>query len=379
MKYIVAICRFLVGVLFIISGLIKANDPLGFSYKLGEYFTVFGMEFLQPMALTFSVAITVFEILCGVAVLIGSRMRLFAWLLLLMIIFFTFLTFYSAYFNKVTDCGCFGDALHLKPWESFTKDIILLILILPIFVWRNKIEPLMSAKMDNISIASATALSFIFNMFCIWHLPVIDFRPYKIGTNLPEKMAIPDGAPVDVYETMLVYKNKKTGDKKEFTTAQYSKATYLWEDTLTWAWDTTINKLIKEGYKPAIHDFNITNNDGENVTDAILKKAGYTLLIVNYNINKSDAKHQPQINNLVAALDKEKIPVIGLTGSAHDDTEKYRHEVQAMYPYYTTDETALKTMVRSNPGLILLKQGVVVKMWHHNDTPTIEELKTTMK
>jgi uncharacterized membrane protein YphA (DoxX/SURF4 family) len=124
MKYLVIFSRFIVGVLFIISGLIKANDPLGFSYKLEEYFAVFGWDFFKPMALSLSVAITVFEIICGVAVLIGSRMRLFAWLLLLMILFFTFLTFYSAYFNKVTDCGCFGDALHLTPWQSFSKDII---------------------------------------------------------------------------------------------------------------------------------------------------------------------------------------------------------------------------------------------------------------
>ncbi|MEI6523595.1 MAG: DoxX family protein, partial [Bacteroidota bacterium] len=159
MKYIVAICRILVGVLFIISGLIKANDPIGFSYKLQEYFEVFGMEFFVPFALTLSVLITVFEIVCGVATLIGSRMKLFSWLLLLMIIFFTFLTFYSAYFNKVTDCGCFGDALHLTPWQSFTKDIVLLVWILPIFLWRNKIQPLFSSKLDNGLIIASTIIS----------------------------------------------------------------------------------------------------------------------------------------------------------------------------------------------------------------------------
>ena len=164
MKYIVTICRILVGVLFIISGLIKANDPIGFSYKLQEYFEVFGMEFFVPFALTLSVLITVFEIVCGIATLIGSTMKLFSWLLLLMIIFFTFLTFYSAYFNKVTDCGCFGDALHLTPWQSFTKDIVLLVWILPIFLWRNKIQPLFSSKLDNGLIIASTIISFWFNI-----------------------------------------------------------------------------------------------------------------------------------------------------------------------------------------------------------------------
>jgi hypothetical protein len=320
-----------------------------------------------------SVSITVFEIICGVAVLLGSRMKLFAWLLMLMIVFFTFLTFYSAYFNKVTDCGCFGDALHLTPWQSFSKDVILFIFILPIFIKRKEIEPMLSAKADNISIGVSTALSLWFNINCIQHLPMIDFRPYKIGTNLPKDMTVPEGSPIDEYETKLVYKNKKTGDKKEFTTAEYAKASYLWEDTLTWAWDTTMTKLIKEGYKPKIHDFAITDNDGNNITDAVLKKPGYTLLIINYNITKSSKEHQPEINQLVAECDKNKIPVIGLTASVAEK-EAFRHEVQAMYPYYTTDETALKTVVRSNPGLVLLKEGVVVNMWHHNDVPKFSSL-----
>jgi uncharacterized membrane protein YphA (DoxX/SURF4 family) len=368
MKYLVNICRLLVGVLFIISGLIKANDPLGFSYKLEEYFTVFGLDFFKPFALALSVVITVFEIVCGVAVLIGSRMRLFAWLLMLMIVFFTFLTFYSAYFNKVTDCGCFGDALHLTPWQSFTKDVVLFVLILPIFLWRNKVQSIVSMKMDNIMMLAATALSLWFNIACINHLPVIDFRPYKIGTDIVKDMAIPEGAPVDEYETKLVYLNKKTGEKKEFTTAEYTKASYLWEDTLTWAWDTTLTKLIKEGFKPKINDFDITDDDGNKITDAVLKKAGYTLLIVNYNVSKSDKSHQAEINELVAECDKNKIPVVGLTASV-SEKEAYRHVVQAAYPYYTTDETALKTMVRSNPGLVLMKDGVVKNMWHHNDVP----------
>jgi uncharacterized membrane protein YphA (DoxX/SURF4 family) len=368
MKYLVNICRLLVGVLFIISGLIKANDPLGFSYKLEEYFSVFGWDFFKPMALFMSVAITVFEIICGVAVLVGSRMKLYAWLLMLMIVFFTFLTFYSAYFNKVTDCGCFGDALHLTPWQSFSKDIILFILILPIFLWRSKIQPLFSVKMDNIVMLAATALSLWFNMFCINHLPVIDFRPYKIGTNIVQDMAIPEGAPVDEYETKLVYLNKKTGEKKEFTTAEYTKASYLWEDTLTWAWDTTISNLVKEGFKPKIHDFSIADDDGNKITDEVLKKPGYTLFVVNYNIAKSDKSHQSEINKLVSECDKNKIPVIGLTASVAEK-EAFRHEVQAAYPYYTCDETALKTMVRSNPGLVLMKDGVVQNMWHHNDVP----------
>jgi uncharacterized membrane protein YphA (DoxX/SURF4 family) len=369
MKYIVAICRILVGVLFIISGLIKANDPIGFSYKLQEYFEVFGMEFFVPFALTLSVLITVFEIVCGVATLIGSRMKLFSWLLLLMIIFFTFLTFYSAYFNKVTDCGCFGDALHLTPWQSFTKDIVLLVWILPIFLWRNKIQPLFSSKLDNGLIIASTIISIWFNINCIMHLPAIDFRPYKVGTDIAKAMEIPEGAQLDVTETVLYY--QKDGVTKEFTTKNYP-----WQDTL-WKWVKTENKVIVEGYKPPIHDFTINTPEGENITDSILRTPGFTFMLVAYDIKKTDVDVLKEVNNFQAECEKNKIPFFGISGSIGKDIEDFRHQNQCMYPFYSCDGTALKTIIRSNPGLVLLEKGVVKGMWHHNDFPDFKDLNKT--
>ena len=176
MKYIVILCRILVGVLFIISGFIKANDTLGFSYKLDEYFLVFGTPFFSNISVALAQFICVIEIVLGFATLAGWRMNIVAWLLLLMIIFFTFLTFYSAYFDVVKDCGCFGDALHLKPWQSFGKDIALLILILPIFLWRNKIQPLFSVKFARMSVLVSLAASCLFTYCTYAHLPYIDFQ-----------------------------------------------------------------------------------------------------------------------------------------------------------------------------------------------------------
>ncbi|MFN4852863.1 MAG: BT_3928 family protein [Bacteroidota bacterium] len=374
MRILITICRYFIGILFIISGLIKANDPVGFSYKLKEYFDVFGWTFFSPMALSLSVFITVFEIACGVATLISYRMRLVTWLLMLMIVFFTFLTFYSAYFNKVTDCGCFGDALHLTPWQSFGKDLVLFVFILPLFILRNRIPGMLSEKISHPLMLLATLLSLWFNIYCINHLPVIDFRPYKIGTDIKKARAIPPGAPQDVFESRVVYLNKKTGEKKEFTAQELGKASYLWEDTATWKWDTTINKLISEGYKPPIHDFTISNPDGNDITDSILSTPGFTFLLVAYDINKSDKEVQPKVNALVAACDKARIPFVGLSASAGGVVDKFRHENQSMFPYYFVDETALKTMIRSNPGLILLNQGVVKAMWHYNDFPGAEEI-----
>lgn len=374
MKFLTWFSRIFVGVLFIISGLIKANDPIGFSIKLDEYFTVFGMEFLKPMSVFLSMFICVFEVACGVATLTGSKIRQTSWALLLMIVFFTFLTFYSAYFNKVTDCGCFGDALKLTPWQSFNKDLILLVFILIIFIRRDKITSMLSPKGDWIAIGLAFGLSTWFTVYCYNHLPIKDFRPYAVGKNLIKQMEVPPGAQQDVFETKLVYKNLKSGDKKEFSQEEYMKLK-IWEDTLTWAWDTTLSKLIVEGYKPPIHDFKIMSIDGStDVTMDVLNNPEYNFLLVAYNITKANTAAQPKINELANAVQKKGINFIGLTASPYSLVDPFRHENQNMFDYYTVDETALKTMIRSNPGLILLKGGTVIDMWHYNDIPSFEEV-----
>lgn len=360
------ICRILVGALFIVSGLIKANDPLGFSYKLSEYFTVFGMEFLKPASLSLSVVLTVVEIVCGLGTLLGIRMRLISWLLLLMIVFFTFLTFYSAYFNKVTDCGCFGDALHLKPWQSFQKDVWLTLLIIPIFWNRNRIEPLLAGRRGDYTMLLGLAFSFWVNIYAIRHLPFVDFRPYKVGTNLVTDTQLPPGAKQDVFETILYY--EKDGVTKPFTTK-----TYPWQDS-TWKWVKTENKLIQEGDKPKIHDFSITSAEGENLTNQVLE-APYALLVVAYDLTQASKDPQKQLSDLALEAEKNKVLFMGLTATPPQQADRFRHEVQAMYPYHFCDETALKTMIRSNPGLMLLEKGVVKAMWAWRDLPTWAELR----
>ncbi len=373
MRILTTICRILVGALFIVSGLIKANDPLGFSYKLTEYFEVFGMPWLKGAALLLAMSICIFEVVCGVLMLTGTKMKLFSWLILLMILFFTFLTFYSAYFNKVTDCGCFGDALKgifgrsLTPWESFTKDIVLLILIIPIFISRNRIHSIFSPTGDIITIVIATLLSTWFTVNCYRHLPWIDFRPYAKGKSIPEGMMLPPNAKRDSVQMVFIY--SKDGKQVEFTEKEVMTvdSTYTFVDRK--------DKIIRQGDKAPIHDFSITNPDGEDITQQILTRPGYTFLLVCYNINKTDRDVQPAINEFVAASRKDSLGFYGLTGSATQDVDNFRHDVGAMYDYCTTDETTLRTMIRSNPGLMLLKNGVVIDMWHSNDLPTYEEFK----
>ncbi len=371
MKYIVILCRILVGVLFIISGFIKANDTLGFSYKLDEYFMVFGIPFMSAVSVALAQFICVLEIVLGFATLVGWRMNMVTWLLLLMIVFFTFLTFYSAYFDVVKDCGCFGDALHLKPWESFGKDIALLVLILPIFMWRNKIQPLISLKFARITVYASVVASVLFTYKTYAHLPYIDFRPYAIGNNIQQGMTLPPGAVTDSVVIMFKYKDKKDGTIKEFTVDG------LPENLDDYEYVDRIDKIVREGDKPKIHDFAIVDAAGSDYTEDFLTNPNYSFMLVAYDLKKTNSGVQKKINELVAQCDKNKIQFFGITSTAPNETDLFRHENQNMFDYYFCDGTALKTIVRSNPGLLLLKKGTVINMWHHNDFPTWDEVNAT--
>ncbi|CAN5502312.1 DoxX family protein [soil metagenome] len=366
MKFITAISRILVGVLFIISGLIKANDPLGFSYKLDEYFTVFNIPWLSAISVGLAMFICIIEVGLGVAVLVGYRMVLVSWLLLLMILFFTFLTFYSAYFDVVKDCGCFGDALHLKPWESFGKDIFLLFFILILFTQRKKIHALFSEKFSAIMSYAGLIICTVFTYHCYAHLPVKDFRPYAIGKNITEGMTLPPGALTDSVVMVFIY--EKGGVKKELAPDQLSQI------DSTWKFVDRIDKVMREGDKPHIHDFAIKDAEDNDYTADLLSREDYVFMLVAYDLTESNLKIQDKVNELVKDCQAKDIEFFGMTSTVPAETDKFRHQYQNMFPYYFCDATALKTIIRSNPGLVLLKKGTVVAMWHHNDFPTWEEV-----
>lgn len=505
MKLLTDICRVLVGTIFIISGLIKANDPLGFSYKLEEYFTVFKLtdsiadtsytirdmtseeveamfagkgklspvtydgkpiqitdstsrdeffyvnepvvsyssverknffnsacDFFHDYALWLSIFICIFEIVIGVAAILGYFMRFTTWMLMLMILFFTFLTFYSAYYNKVTDCGCFGDALKLEPWESFYKDIILLVLILPLFIRNRVIDGMQWTKSElgivvgSILIGSVISLfvfdwyfpalfifvtlsvrwsmeafrqspyktriitlvfSFIFSgaftIYCLEHLPVKDYRPWKPGTSIPSKMI----AEPEVAKVFMVYKDKKTGKETEYLAVNVVDGKTV--NDFSWMSDTLFSEknefvrqrkeIIKPFKEAPIHDFTLDNTEtGEPYAETFIYKPGYKFMLVAYDLKKTDINVQKEVNALAEAAQKEGIEFIGAT-SSKSEVEAFRHEHQNAFPYYINDATSLKTIIRSNPGLVLLKDTMVVGMWHHNDFPTIEEARKKMK
>lgn len=356
--------RLFVGVLFIISGLIKLNDPVGFSYKLAEYFSepVFNMPFLEPLALGLAIFLVILEVVLGVMLLVGYKAKTTIWALLLLIVFFTFLTFYSAYFDVVKDCGCFGDALHLTPWQSFTKDVVLLFFILILFINQKLVKPLFSNTVTNaITIVSVT-LSAIMAYWVLNHNPIKDFRPYKVGTNIEKGMEIPEGAPKSVVEMVFIY--KVNGVDKEFTEKDLMNipegATFV----------DRKDKVITEGYVPPIHDFTMTKDDSD--YKAELLKLPKLLIFVTYDLALSNPDGMKKLAKVTADAKAKGYKVIAMTASGAEEIAKAKKEYNLDLDFYFCDATALKTVERANPSIVVLHNGTVVQKVHYND---VDDLK----
>jgi uncharacterized membrane protein YphA (DoxX/SURF4 family) len=363
MKYLVQLSRVFVGTLFIISGFIKLNDPLGFSYKLVEYFgaDVLNLEFLIPYALGISVFVVVFEVVLGVFLLIGYKIKFTIWSLLAMIVFFTFLTFYSAYFDKVKDCGCFGDALKLTPWESFTKDVVLLVLILVLVLGIKYIKPLFSQLPNTIIALFAFIVSLWFGYHVLMHLPAIDFRAYKIGNNLQEQMIIPEDAAKPITEYTWTF--NVNGEEQTFVTdGSYPNVDgeYIGVET----------KLIDEGYIPPIQDFSIESNDEDLTADFLNEE--HLIIVAMYSIANAESDGVVKLKAFTDEAIKKGYTVIGLTSSGEEDKENITSQYKLNFDFYLCDEKVIKTIVRANPGIVVLNKGTVTQKAHWNDIGDIQ-------
>ncbi|MCP4976162.1 MAG: DoxX family protein [Maribacter sp.] len=358
MKYLVAFSRIFVGVLFIISGFIKLNDPVGFSFKLEEYFSqgVLDLPFLMPYALAISLFVVIFEVLLGVMLLIGFRAKFTLWSLLLMIVFFTFLTFYSAYFNKVTDCGCFGDAVKLTPWESFSKDVVLLVFIIILFIGRKYVKPIFGSNTKRVITGISLVICIVFANYVLRHLPAKDFRPYKIGANIIDGMETPADAQKPVFDYAWKF-NVNGAEKIIVTNGDYPTVDGEFIDV-----ETT---EIQKGYEPPIHDFTIEQN-GEDFASSLLQEPKLMMLIA-YDLRKSQYKAYPQLSEVIREAKNDGFKVIGMSASGPEQTNKLVVEYELDTEFYFTDETTLKTIVRSNPGVLVLEKGTIKQKVHFND------------
>jgi uncharacterized membrane protein YphA (DoxX/SURF4 family) len=364
LKILTHFSRLIVGILFIISGLIKLNDPVGFSFKLEEYFSesVLNLPFLAPLALAIAVFVVIYEVILGVLLLLGYQKKFTLWSLLLMILFFTFLTFYSAYYNKVTDCGCFGDAIKLTPWQSFSKDVILLILILVLFAGQRFIRPILNRKTSRgISIISLALCGFM-GYWVLNHLPIVDFRAYKVGNNISKEMEIPAGAPKSEYEMTFIY--KVNGVEKEFGLNDLANLPEGAEFV------DRKEKLIKEGFTPKIQNFSISKGE-EDITSSVLKEEKI-VLVVAYDLEKSCKKGLQKIAQVQQLAQENGYKIIGLTSTLQSTYAPILAENNVPIEFYTTDAVTLKTIERANPSFVILNQGTIVQKVHYND---VDELK----
>lgn len=365
MKVLTNIIRWLVGILFIISGLVKTVDPIGFSYKLEEYFSpqVFDFPFLVDWALSLSTFFVIFEVMLGVLLILGIWRNFTTFCLLALIIFFSFLTFYSAYFHKVTDCGCFGDALKLKPWESFYKDVILLVLSLFLFIKRKHIKPLFS-KIYSYVFAFLALISCIYIAYeGIAHLPLKDFRPYAIGKNISDGMKTAEELGKQPPVTLLEYEleNKLTHQKIKISENEYVNNKKYWEDGSSWQLIGSDNKVIKAGYEPPIHDFVIDCGESGDLTQYYLTLPKL-ILVVNSTPSKSSVEGNKKVEEFILKL-KAKNPDIKVLRVASQDV--FNRDI----PFCLMDETTLKTMIRSNPGVLILEKGTIVNKYSWRDLP----------
>lgn len=367
LKILVNVARLLLGLVFVFSGFVKAVDPLGSAYKISDYLDAFGWLYFKDMSLLLSVLLSATEFFLGAALLIGVYKRFISLSMLLFMLFVTPLTLYIAITNPVTDCGCFGDALVLSNTATFLKNLVLLALAFFAY-WQN--EKFITIYGPNTS-RYTTLWSFIFPlMISIWsynHLPLIDFLPYKVGNNLPELMKAPAGAPTDSITTVFIY--EKNGVQKKFT---LEKAPF--SDT-TWTFVDRQDIAVREGYRSPIHDFVIEDPNSGDITKEILSYPSYTFLLVSDKLTEMNYAHLQEILDVKTYAEKHGYRFLGLTNSSPRAIEDWKYEYDDAMNFYSLDDRTLKTMMRSNPGLILLKKGTVIQKWGFRDVPNLAGVK----
>ncbi len=372
---IALVLEILIGCVFVFSGFVKVVDPLGGLYKIVDYLDAFGWEPLKPLGFFGMALMSAAEFMLGVCMLLGVRQKLTAIGVLLFMLVMTPITFYLALYNPVTDCGCFGDALVISNWATFWKNVVLLIAVIIVLNWCQFCKRGFTWVTEIAIAAYSLIFMLIITGLCFQNLPVIDFRPYKIGTNIPESMIIPEDAEKDVYETTLIY--KKDGVEKEFTMENYPKDS-------TWEFVDSKNVLISKGYEPPIHDFVLNHSDDGDITDVILEDSNYVFLLIAHNLSEFDLLSNPggahynygKSINAAYEYAKEngyKFYCLTATGEDNPDMEKYKKATGAEYEYLNADEIMLKTIIRSSPGLMLIKEGNIINKWAVQNIPTFDQ------
>jgi len=360
MKIIRIVSRIIIGLVFVFSGVVKAIDPLGTAYKFHDYFQAFNLGFLYKLCLPLAVLMFTAEFISGFSILSGLKFKTGLWGVIILMAIFTPVTFVLALTNPVSDCGCFGDAIHLTNWQTFGKNIVLVIFLFILYKERDQIKKIQKGKIEWPVISVVCVLFILFSLANLRYLPVIDFLPYEKGVKIADKMVVPEGVPVDKYITSFVY--EKNGVKKEFSLNNYPA-----KDS-TWKFIEQKSVLIKKGYVPPIHDFQITDQKGDNLTNEILSNKGYSVLMISKKLTEASGKYLSAGFVLGKYCISKGINFFVISASGKDEAKGYENGLS----FCSADETTLKTMVRANPGYILLKDGVIINKWSWANVPDDE-------
>jgi len=369
-KIIVEISRIILGAVFVFSGFVKAVDPLGTAYKIKDYLTAFNLGYFDFTALPLSYIQFAVEFSIGICILLGVYRRANTILALIMMIVMTPLTLYLAIKNPVTDCGCFGDALVLTNWQTFFKNLPLLLMAICLFLWYKSITPVFTKKCNSLITFWVYLFIIGLGLYCFYFLPVLDFRPYKVGAHIPSLMEIPEGAEHPVFDTKLIY--SKDGKQREFTIKDYPK------DDTSWVFVDSKTVLLKKGYVPAIHDFSITTGEGNEITDHVLADTSYTFLLIMHKLEEASDVNVDKINDIYDYSKKLGYSFYALTSSLPVEIHEWIKNTGAEYPFGTMDDIALKTIIRSNPGLLLIKGGTIINKWPNTALPNFSGVKTSL-
>lgn len=360
-KIAINIARCILGVCFVFSGFVKAVDPSGSAYKIADYLEAFKLPFLLDLSLLMAVALAAVEFFLGASILLGLWKKRITLLALMFMLVMTPFTLYLAVKNPVSDCGCFGDALILTNWQTFSKNGVLLFLAGILFYWNDLLVSFFGRRTTRWSGYWCLLFPLFISVYSYRHLPLLDFRPYKIGNHLPDLMTIPEGAPIDSFETHFIYEKK--GVKQEFTAENAPLS-----DT-TWTYVDRTEKQIRKGYTPPIHDFVLEHPTRGDITNEVLNDTSYTFLLVSPKLEKANREANPLIDSIYLYAKQNGYAFYGLTNSDDTAIDEWNYEYDTEIQFCSVDDRTLKTMIRSNPGIILLKGGVVLQKWSFRDIP----------
>lgn len=356
----IVLSRLLLGLLFIFSGFVKGVDPVGTEYRIEDYFIAFGTEWAIPFSLTLSFVMNTWEFILGVILLFNVRMKLMRWPLLLTMLIFTIVTINDAFNNPVPDCGCFGDALIITNWQTLYKNLVINALLLIVFFTVDRSKDWFSLRTEMIILA-AFLIGFIsFEAYNLHHLPVLDFRSWKIGSQMAHENPLPK-------KYYLTYKNIDSGEETEYLSPDYP-----YDDTVWTATHEFVSQRIIDP-NPPLHDLHLEDMDGNNFTADIIENEELQYLIIVEDLDKTNLKKIVEIREFVNDCYSNGIAIAMVTSSLPEQVESFLSAHQIDVDYYFSDDIALKAMIRSNPGLVLLKNAEVIDKWHYNDWPKLSE------